>query len=83
MSTNPNTIKSQDDLPTCNSGKRSSEVVLSAVEKCELLQKQLDIALECIKYFENQSESRGDSRFAENYRKRIEKLNEIHKQELR
>lgn len=46
MSTNPNTVKSQDDLPTCNSGKRSSEVVLSAVEKCERLQKQLDIAVE-------------------------------------
>ena len=44
MSTNPNTVKSQDDLSTTNDGKRSSDVVLSAVEKCERLQKQLDIA---------------------------------------
>ena len=45
MSHNPNTVKSQDDLSTTNDGKRSSDVVLSAVEKCERLQKQLDIAL--------------------------------------
>lgn len=33
MSTNPNTVKSQDDLPTTNDGKRSSEVLLSAIDK--------------------------------------------------
>jgi len=49
VSTNPNTVKSQDDLPTTNDGKRSSDVVLSAVEKCERLQKQLDIAVKAIK----------------------------------
>jgi len=49
MSHNPNTIKSQDDLNPCNDGKRSSDVVLSAVEKCERLQKQLDIAVKGIK----------------------------------
>ena len=45
MSHNPNTVKSQDDI---NEGGRKSEVVLSAVEKCERLQKQLDIALDYI-----------------------------------
>lgn len=49
MSHNPKTIKSQDDLNPCNFGKRSSDVVLSAVDKCELLQKQLDIAVKGIK----------------------------------
>lgn len=39
---NPNDIKSQDDL---NEGKRSSEVLLATIEKCERLQKQLDIAV--------------------------------------
>ena len=44
-------IKSQDDLNPCNSGKRSSDVVISAVEKCERLQKQLDIAIKCLKKY--------------------------------
>ena len=44
-----NSIKSQHELNTCNDGKRSSDVVLSAVEKCERLQKQLDIAVKCLK----------------------------------
>ena len=43
------TVLSQSDLNECNSGKRSSDVVLSAVEKCERLQKQLDIAVKAIK----------------------------------
>ena len=46
MSTNPNTVKSQHEMD--NQGMRSTEVVLSAVEKCERLQKQLDIALKII-----------------------------------
>ena len=41
MSHNPNEIKSQHEL---NDGKRSSEVLLATVAKCEILQKQLDIA---------------------------------------
>lgn len=39
-------IKSQDDLNTCNDGKRSSSVLLETIEKCEKLQKQLKIAIE-------------------------------------
>ena len=38
-------IKSQSDLNPCNDGKRSSDVLLATVAKCERLQKQLDIAL--------------------------------------
>lgn len=51
MSHNPNTVKSQDDLSTTNDGKRSSDVVLSAVEKCERLQKQLDIAKTYLEHY--------------------------------
>lgn len=52
---NPNTIKSQDDLSTTNNGKRSSEVLLQTIEKCERLQKQLDIAIEGLeKYAEKE-----------------------------
>lgn len=43
------TIKSQDDLNTCNDGHRSSEVLLATIEKCERLQKQLDIAVKILK----------------------------------
>ena len=45
MSTNPNTVKSQDDLPTTNDGKRSSDVLVSALEKCNQLELKI-IALE-------------------------------------
>jgi hypothetical protein len=41
-------IKSQDDLNTCNDGKRSSDVLVATIEKCERLQKQLDIAVEAL-----------------------------------
>lgn len=47
---NPNDIKSQDDL---NEGKRSSSVLLEAIEKCERLQKQLDVAVDALKLFAN------------------------------
>lgn len=42
-------IDSQDKLNPCNDGKRSSDVVLSAVEKCERLQKQLGIAVKALR----------------------------------
>lgn len=48
MSHNPNTVKSFDEL---NEGGRKSDVVLSAVEKCERLQKQLDIAVKALKQY--------------------------------
>lgn len=49
MSTNPNTIESQESLNPCNDGKRSSDVLVTTLEKCERLQKQLDIAVKGIK----------------------------------
>ena len=42
MSHNPNTVKSQDEL---NEGGRKSDVLVVTLEKCERLQKQLDIAV--------------------------------------
>ena len=42
MSHNPNTVKSQDEL---NEGGRKSDVLVATIEKCERLQKQLDIAI--------------------------------------
>ena len=43
-------IKSQDELNTCNSGERSVDVLIHTIEKCERLQKQLDIAIECLEF---------------------------------
>ena len=34
-------IKSQDELNTCNDGKRKSDVLIATIEKCEKLEKQL------------------------------------------
>lgn len=49
-------IKSQDDLNTCNSGERSTEVLIHTIEKCERLQKQLDKAIKCLeKYADHQN----------------------------
>lgn len=53
MSHNPNTVKSQNDLSTTNDGKRSSDVLLATVEKCERLQKQLEIAVDTLRCYAN------------------------------
>lgn len=50
MSNNPNDVKSQDDV-TSTQDKRSVDVLVHAVEKCERLQKQLDIAVECLEKY--------------------------------
>lgn len=50
MSKNPNTVESQDDV-TVNQGSRSSDVLVATIEKCEKLQKQLDVAVECLKLY--------------------------------
>ena len=42
-------IKSQDDLNTCNDGKRSSDVLVATIEKLEQTQKRLDVALNGLK----------------------------------
>lgn len=41
-------IKSQDELNPCNEGKRKSDVLLATIERCERLQKQLDIAVKAL-----------------------------------
>ena len=46
MSTNPNTVKSQDEL---NEGGRKSDVLVATLEKCERLQKQLEIAIKALR----------------------------------
>jgi hypothetical protein len=38
-------IKSQDELNTCNDGKRSSDVLLATIEKCERLEQDLNNVL--------------------------------------
>ena len=50
MSTNPNTVKSQHEL---NEGGRKSDVLVATLEKCELLQKQLDIAVGTLRCYGN------------------------------
>lgn len=42
-------IKSQDELNTCNDGKRSSDVLVATIEKLEQTQKKLDIAVNGLK----------------------------------
>ena len=42
MSTNPNIVKSQDDI---NEGGRKSDVLLSTIEELEKTKKQLEIAV--------------------------------------
>ena len=37
-------IKSQDELNPCNDGERSVDVLIHTIEKCEILQRQLDKA---------------------------------------
>ena len=42
-------IKSADDL---NEQKRESDVLISAIEKCEKLEKQLEIAVEALEAYQ-------------------------------
>lgn len=51
MSHNINDIKSQHEL---NDGKRKSDVLIEAIEKCEKLGKQLLIAKRALKYYAQQ-----------------------------
>lgn len=48
---NPNDIKSQDELNTCNDGHRSSEVLVATIEKCESLEKQLKMAIKYLRRY--------------------------------
>ena len=44
-------IGSQDELPTQG---RKSDVLIQAIEKCEKLEKQLKIAVDCLKKYANE-----------------------------
>lgn len=92
MSHNPNTVKSQDDI---NEGGRKSDVLVATLEKCERLQKQLEIAVNLLKKIRakiktvydidlRRFETTGgfDTYFVEEIDHKIKELdNEIHKQE--
>ena len=83
MSTNPNTVKSQHELT--NEGGRKSDVVLSAVEKCERLQKQLDIAVKAlrgVRVWANTGNGgeQAVKKLCDEALKEIEDLNDLHKQ---
>ncbi len=62
-------IKSQNDLNPCNDGKRSSDVLIETINKCERLQKQLDIAKEYLNELANKD------KYADWVLLRIEELN--------
>lgn len=70
-------IKSQDELNTCNDGKRSSDVLIHTIEKCEKLQKQLKIAIEDL-YVIAHNESLGFN-YIEYATKSLEKIKELEK----
>ena len=63
----PQEIKSQDDI---NAQGRQSEVLIKAIEKCEKLEKQLKIALNCI----NEYCRSGCNPLAQKTKKQIEEL---------
>lgn len=64
----PQEIKSQDYLTTA--GSRQSDVLIKAIEKCEKLEKQLKIALNCI----NEYCRSGCNPLAQKTKKQIEEL---------
>lgn len=52
MSHNINEIKSQHEL---NDGKRKSDVLIEAIEKCERLEEALKLATDALKYYADES----------------------------
>lgn len=44
-------IKSQDELNTCNDGKRKTDVLIATIEKCEKLEEKLKIATEALEFY--------------------------------
>lgn len=47
------TIKSQHETNKCNSGQHETDVLLEALNKCEKLQKKLDIAVKALRGYVN------------------------------
>lgn len=73
MSTNPNTVKSQDEI---NQGGRKSDVLVEAISKLEITTKQLEIALDGLKsiaYDEYVYETRRHAQYT------LEKIRELDK----
>ena len=58
MSKNPNEVKSQYDV-TVNQGSRNSDVLISAIDKCEKLEKQLKIAIKYLRRYARGKHYRG------------------------
>lgn len=44
-------IKSQDNLNTCNDGKRKSDVLIATIEKLEKTEEKLKIAKEALEFY--------------------------------
>lgn len=76
MSNNPNDIKSQDDTRAVQD-KRSVDVLVHTIEKCEKLQKQLKIAIEDL-YVIAHNGSLGFN-YIEYATKSLEKIKELEK----
>lgn len=70
-------IKSQDELNKCNDGKRSSEVLIKTIEKCERLQKQLDVAIKGLKKLLNIGECKNLSSVYEIAERHLAKIKEL------
>lgn len=71
MSNNPNEIKSQDDTRS-SQDKRGVDVLISAIEKCEKLERQLKIVLGILLRVSPQHEGYVRANFP-NYFKELEK----------
>ncbi len=50
-------IKSQDELNTCNDGKRKSDVLIATIEKLEKTEEKLNTIIKDIKWIEEQADT--------------------------
>lgn len=48
------TIKSQEELNTCNDGKRKTDVLIATIEKCEKLEEKLKIVKEALEFYSSE-----------------------------
>lgn len=54
---NQEEIKSQDELNTCNDGKRKSDVLIATIEKLEKTEEKLNTIIKDIKWIEEQADT--------------------------
>ena len=45
-------IGDMSSLNDCNEGKRQTDVLIFAIERCEILEKQLEIAVKTLEFYE-------------------------------